>query len=160
MKLNIRHSSPLPLLERKHAWFIVDVLLRRKSWLIPLGRVPLLSHWSKTLSWYEHKLLHAPSPSMSVHACESVCVGASVPPSCVCVCVCVWACEKRLGCCIMWVCAHMHPPSPEAVLCIVVGMAYMLSQACFIVVQCTRLPIRAALPCRVRRPLHLPLLLN
>lgn len=49
-------------------------------------------------------------------------------------------------------CVHMHPPSPEAVLCIVVGMAYMLTQAWFSVVQYTRLPIYAALPCRVRRP--------
>lgn len=47
---------------------------------------------------------------------------------------------------------HMHPPSPEAVLCIVVGMAYMLIQAWFGVVQYTRLPIYAALLCRVRRP--------
>lgn len=46
----------------------------------------------------------------------------------------------------------MHPPSPEAVLCIVVGMAYMLIQAWLGVVQYTRLPIYAALPCRVRRP--------
>lgn len=49
-------------------------------------------------------------------------------------------------------CVHMHPPSPEAVLCIVVGMAYMLTQAWTSVVQYTRLPIYTALPCCVRRP--------
>lgn len=46
----------------------------------------------------------------------------------------------------------MHPPSPRAILCIVVGMAYMLTQAWFCVVQYTRLPIYAALQSRVRRP--------
>lgn len=111
MKLNIRHSSPLPLLERKHAWFIVDVLLRGKSWLIPLGRVPLLSHWSKTLSWYEHKLLHAPSPSMSVHACESVRVLVPVcpPPVCVCPCVCVSMREAVGVLYYVCVCAYASP---------------------------------------------------
>lgn len=51
----------------------------------------------------------------------------------------------------MCVCVSI-PPSPEAVLCIVVGMAYMLTQAWFSVVQYTRLPIPTELPCRVRRP--------
>lgn len=44
------------------------------------------------------------------------------------------------------------PPSPQAVLCIVVGMAYMLTQACLCVVQYTRLPIYAALQSHVRGP--------
>lgn len=63
-------------------------------------------------------------------------------------CVCVWVCDGA-GCVVH---VHMHPPSPEAVLCIVVGMAYMLIQAWFGVVQYTRLPIYATLLCRVRRP--------
>lgn len=74
---------------------------------------------------------------MSVHACELVCVLTQVY---------VYACV-RWGCCVC-----IHPPSPEAVLCIVVGMAYMLTQAWSSVVQYTRLPIPTALPCRVRRP--------
>lgn len=52
----------------------------------------------------------------------------------------------------MCVCVCIHPPSPEAVLCIVVGMAYMLTQAWSSVVPYTILPIPAALPCRVCRP--------
>lgn len=102
----------------------------------------------------------APSPSMSVNACGCACLF-------VCLCVCVHSCWRQCVfvhehaksvwgrmcmsvclcvCACVRACAHMHPPSPEAVLCIVVGMAYMLSQACSSVVQCTRLPIRAALP--------------
>lgn len=46
----------------------------------------------------------------------------------------------------------MHPPPPQAVLCIVVGMAYMLTQAWLCVVQYTRLPIYSALQSHVRRP--------
>lgn len=49
-------------------------------------------------------------------------------------------------------CAYIHPPSPEAVLCIVVGMAYMLTQAWSSVMPYTHLPIPSALPRRVRRP--------
>lgn len=65
----------------------------------------------------------------------------------------VYACVYMWGeAGVLCVCVHMHPPSPEAVLCIVVGMAYMLTQAWSSVVQYTRLPIYTALPCRVRRP--------
>lgn len=84
---------------------------------------------------------------MSVHAREllCVCLHAWTP-----VRVCAWLCEPR------WRgyrgCVHMHPPSPQAVLCIVVGMAYLLTQAWFCVVQYTRLPIYAALQSHVRRP--------
>lgn len=46
----------------------------------------------------------------------------------------------------------MRPPSPQAVLCIVVGMAYMLTQAWFCVLQYTCLPIYAVLQSHVRRP--------
>lgn len=56
---------------------------------------------------------------------------------------------------VFCVCVYVRiciPPSPEAVLCIVVGMAYMLTQAWLSVVQYTHLTVRAALPCRVRRP--------
>lgn len=60
-------------------------------------------------------------------------------------CVCVYGSEGV-------VCAYIHPPTPEAVLCIVVGMAYMLIQAWSSVVQYTRLSIPTALPCRVCRP--------
>lgn len=39
----------------------------------------------------------------------------------------VYICEVKWGCCV---CVGISiPPSPEAVLCIVVGMAYMLTQA-------------------------------
>lgn len=122
----------------KRAWFIVAVPLQSESWLIPLGRVPFLSHWSESLCWCEHGLLHAPSPSMSVQACRFVCVTVRL---CVYARVCIW---------MVVVC--IHPPSPGAVLCIVVGMAYMLIQAWPSVVQYTRLPIPTPLPCRVRRP--------
>lgn len=129
----------------------MGVRLRGKSWLIPPRRVPSLSHWSKTLPWYEHKLHHGPI-TITVSACAWVCVlvcvyrcvrALALPPVCLCSCMDM---QKAVGVACVRVCAHMHPPSPEAALCIVVGMAYMLSQACFGVVQCTRLPIRAALP--------------
>lgn len=74
---------------------------------------------------------------MFVQACRFVCV--TLP-------LCVYESVYMNSC----VC--IHPPSPEAVLCIVVGMAYMLIQAWASVVQYTRLPIPTALPCRVRRP--------
>lgn len=55
--------------------------------------------------------------------------------------------EVRRVCCV---CISI-PPSPEAVLCIVVGMAYMLTQAWSSVVPYTHLPIPTALLCRVHR---------
>lgn len=80
---------------------------------------------------------------MSVHACEDGCEQE-------CVSMCARECMCReVG--VLCVCICI-PPSPEAVLCIVVGMAYMLTQAWFSVVQYTRLPIHTALPCRVRGP--------
>lgn len=84
---------------------------------------------------------------MSVHACELVCVCVCVRMSArLCVCVCL----REVG---GVVCVHIHPPSPEALLCIVVGMAYMLTQAWSSVVQYTRLPI--PLPCPRARFIYL-----
>ena len=80
------------------------------------------------------------------HHHQCLCMRVSL---CVCVCASVCLCVCEVG---GAVCVHIHPPSPEAVLCIVVGMAYMLIQAWSSVVQYTRLPIPTALPCPVRRP--------
>lgn len=89
----------------------------------------------------------------------SVCVGARGRPrksarASVCVCELRWRGYGggwKGGGVAEGVCICI-PPSPQAVLCIVVGMAYMLTQACLCVVQYTRLPIYAALQSHVRGP--------